>query len=236
MLKKMKLSVVIPVFNEIKFIDKCIKEVLSAKRFDLDLEIIISDNNSNDGTKEYLKKINNPLIKILFQETNYGKGSNIINAFKFVTGDIILIQDADLENSPEDYEDLLKPIINQRADVVFGNRFSGSKPFHVYSLAHYFVNRFVTFFFNILYNRSFSDVLTGYKVFNSNVLKKVNLISRGFDIETEITSKIVKISDIRIYEVGVSIYSRRYNEGKKVHWYHLFIILFSIIKWKLIKK
>jgi hypothetical protein len=87
-----------------------------------------------------------------------------------------------------------------------------------------------------LYNRSFSDVLTGYKVFNSNVLKKLNLISRGFDIETEITSKIVKISDIRIYEVGVSIYSRRYNEGKKVHWYHLFIILFSIIKWKLIKK
>ena len=229
----MILSVVIPVYNEINFIEECIDQVLNAKRLNLDLEIIISDNNSTDGTKEFLKSIRNPLIKVLFRDKNEGKGSNVINALNNVKGDIVIIQDADLEYSPKEYENILEPILNNSADVVYGTRFSRSKPFHVYSFVHLAVNKIITTIVNIFFNKSFSDVLTGYKVFKFDALKNLNLKSKSFDIDTELTIKLIK-KKLRIYEVPIAIYSRNYSQGKKIYWYHFFTLIFSIIKWRVI--
>jgi len=231
--KKKKISILIPVYNEFRYIKTCIENILEQKFDNFDFEIIVSDNNSDDGTKKILNKIENEKVKIFFQEHNLGKGSNIKNALKYISGDYVLIQDADLEYSPLDYNDLFSAVYNQKADVVFGTRFARAKYFHVFTFIHLLANKIITFLINILYNKSFSDVLTGYKLIRADIITQLNLRSNNFDIDTEITCKISKLKNIKIFEVPISINSRTYDEGKKIHWWHLFLLIFSIVKWRI---
>ena len=228
-----KLSVLIPVYNEEKTIKKCIDRVLSANTLKMDLEIIVSDNNSTDGTKEILKSIKDPRVKLLFKEKNEGKGSNIKNALSQATGDIILFQDADLEYSPESFEDLLNPFFQNEADVVYGSRLTKSKPTRIMGFPNYVGNMVITFIANFLYNKIFSDIATGYKVFKKDIIKNLNITADGFEIEPEITAKISKMKDLKIYEVPISIDSRGYDEGKKVRWWHFFTYVYHLLKWRI---
>ncbi len=230
-----KVSIIIPVYNEKKTIQKCLNKVLSTNIYDFEKEIVISDNNSNDGTKEILKNLNYSNVKILFREINEGKGANIINAINHVSGDIVIMQDADLEYSPDDYEDLVRPFIKYDADVVYGTRLTGAKEFRVLGLPNFIGNKLLTWSANFLYSKTFSDIETGYKVFKASLLKEMNLISKGFEIETEMTSKISKNKNLIIFETPITIFSRTYDEGKKVRWWHFFTSLYSLLKWRFIK-
>ena len=170
------LSVIIPVFNEKNTIEKCINRVISANTCGLELEIIISDNNSTDGTKEILQKIKDKKIKILYKSKNTGKGANMKNGLREASGDIILFQDADLEYAPENYPDLLKPILDNHADVVYGSRLTRAKLVKIVGFPNYIGNKIFTFFFNFLFNTIFTDIATGYKVFKK-ILSKVSKLS-----------------------------------------------------------
>ena len=227
-----KVSIIIPVYNKKKTIQKCLDKVLSTKIYDFEKEIVISDNNSNDGTKELLKNLNHSNVKILFRETNEGKGANIINAISHVSGDIVIMQDADLEYSPDDYEDLVRPFIKYDADAVYGTRLTGAKEFRVLGLPNFLGNKLLTWSANFLYSKTFSDIETGYKVFRTSLLKEMNLVSKGFEIETEMTSKISKNKNLIIFETPITIFSRTYDEGKKVRWWHFFTSLYSLLKWR----
>ena len=229
-----KLSVLIPVYNEEKTIKKCIDRVLSANTLKMDLEIIVSDNNSTDSTKEILKSIKDPRVKLLFKEKNEGKGSNIKNALSQATGDIILFQDADLEYSPESFEDLLNPFFQNEADVVYGSRLTKSKPTRIMGFPNYLGNIVITFIANFLYNKIFSDIATGYKVFKKDIIKNLNITADGFEIEPEITAKISKMKNLNIIEVPISIFSRSYEDGKKVRWWHFFTYLYHLLKWRFV--
>mgnify|MGYP001180229280 CR=1 FL=1 len=229
-----KLSVLIPVYNEEKTIKKCVERVLVAKILNMNLEVIISDNNSTDNTKEILKSIKDPRIKLLFKENNEGKGANIKNALNHATGDIVLFQDADLEYSPENFEDLLRPFFENEAEVVFGTRLSRAKTTRITGFPNYIANKIITFLANFLYNKIFSDISTGYKVFKKDIIKNLNITSNGFEIEPEITAKISKMKNLKIFEVPISIYSRNYDEGKKVRWWHFFTYLYHLLKWRII--
>ena len=229
-----KLSVLIPVYNEEKTIKKCVERVLVAKILNMNLEVIISDNNSTDSTKEILKSIKDPRIKLLFKEKNEGKGANIKNALNHATGDIVLFQDADLEYSPENFEDLLRPFFENEAEVVFGTRLSRAKTTRITGFPNYIANKIITFLTNFLYNKIFSDISTGYKVFKKDIIKNLNITSNGFEIEPEITAKISKMKNLKIFEVPISIYSRNYDEGKKVRWWHFFTYLYHLLKWRII--
>ncbi len=229
-----KLSVLIPVYNEEKTIKKCVERVLVAKILNMNLEVIISDNNSTDNTKEILKSIKDPRIKLLFKENNEGKGANIKNALNHATGDVVLFQDADLEYSPENFEDLLRPFFENEAEVVFGTRLSRAKTTRITGFPNYIANKIITFLTNFLYNKIFSDISTGYKVFKKDIIKNLNITSNGFEIEPEITAKISKMKNLKIFEVPISIYSRNYDEGKKVRWWHFFTYLYHLLKWRII--
>ena len=229
-----KLSVLIPVYNEEKTIKKCVERVLVAKILNMNLEVIISDNNSTDNTKEILKSIKDPRIKLLFKEKNEGKGANIKNALNHATGDVVLFQDADLEYSPENFEDLLRPFFENEAEVVFGTRLSKAKTTRITGFPNYIANKIITLLANFLYNKIFSDISTGYKVFKKDIIKNLNITSNGFEIEPEITAKISKMKNLKIFEVPISIYSRNYDEGKKVRWWHFFTYLYHLLKWRII--
>ena len=229
-----KLSVLIPVYNEEKTIKKCVERVLVAKILNMNLEVIISDNNSTDNTKEILKSIKDPRIKLLFKENNEGKGANIKNALNHATGDVVLFQDADLEYSPENFKNLLRPFFENEAEVVFGTRLSRAKTTRITGFPNYIANKIITFLTNFLYNKIFSDISTGYKVFKKNIIKNLNITSNGFEIEPEITAKISKMKNLKIFEVPISIYSRNYDEGKKVRWWHFFTYLYHLLKWRII--
>jgi len=211
-----KLSVLIPVYNEKNTIRECIESVLNARIKNLDLEVIISDNNSIDGTKEILKSFNDERIKVLFRNENNGKGANIKNALNEASGDLILFQDGDLEYSPNDYEVLLEPFFLYQADVVYGSRLTRAKATNIIGFPNYIANILVTFLMNLLFNKIFTDIATGYKVFKKDIIKNMNIKSDGFEIEPEITAKISKNKNIKIFEVPITINSRKYEEGKKV--------------------
>ena len=227
-----KLSVLIPVYNEKNTIKDCLDAVLKADIGSLDLEVIISDNNSNDGTKEILSKINDPRVKILYRERNNGKGANIKNALKEANGDLILFQDGDLEYSPNDYIDLIEPFLKFNADVVYGSRLTRAKATSIVGFPNYIGNILFTFLTNMLFNKIFTDIATGYKVFKKDIIKDLEIISDGFEIEPEITAKISRNKNIKIFEVPISINSRGYAEGKKVKWWHFFTYIYCIIKWR----
>ena len=230
-----KLSVLIPVYNEKSTIESCLDAVLNAEIGDLELEVIISDNNSSDGTKEILSKIKNQKVKILYRKNNDGKGANIKNALKEATGDLILFQDADLEYSPRDYLDLLEPFYRFNADVVFGSRLTRAKATSIVGFPNYMGNIILTFFANFLFNKIFTDIATGYKVFKKEIIKNLEICSNGFEIEPEITAKISKNMKIKIFEVPITINSRGYSEGKKVRWWHFFTYLYHFTKWRFVK-
>jgi len=227
-----KLSVLIPVYNEKNTIKNCLHEVLKADIGSLDLEVIISDNNSIDGTKEILSRINDPRVKILYRDKNNGKGANIKNALKEASGDLILFQDGDLEYSPNDYIYLIEPFYKFNADVVYGSRLTRAKATSITGFPNYIGNILLTFLINLIFNKIFTDIATGYKVFKKDVIKDLNIISDGFEIEPEITAKISRNKNIRIFEVPITINSRSYSEGKKVKWWHFFTYIYSIVKWR----
>ena len=179
-----------------------------------------------------MSKINDPRVKILFRERNNGKGANIKNALKEANGDLILFQDGDLEYSPTDYIDLIEPFLKFNADVVYGSRFTRAKVTSIVGFPNYIGNILFTFLTNMLFNKIFTDIATGYKVFRKDVIKDLEIISDGFEIEPEITAKISRNKNIKIFEVPISINSRSYEEGKKVKWWHFFTYIYSIIKWR----
>ena len=209
-----KISVVIPVYNEKNTIEKLISLVESQS---VVTEIILVDDSSTDGTAEVIKKYENSAkYKVFYHNINQGKGAALRTGFAKVSGDIVIVQDADLEYDPSDFCILLEPILSGKADVVFGSRFLGG-PHRVLYFWHYLVNIFLTLMSNILNNINLTDMEVCYKAFKTEVLKKIKLKSNRFGFEPEITAKVSKLK-VRIYEVPVKYYGRTYEEGKKIGW------------------
>ena len=230
--KLFKLSVIIPCYNEkntIKIILKRIVESLRNYQI-LNYEIIIVDDFSNDGTREILKKkINEEKLDIYFHDNNLGKGAAVQTALKNSSGDIILIQDADLEYDPRDYEKLLTPFFEANADVVYGSRFlGGGKYVRIHFFWHYLANKILTFICNLFINLNLTDMETGYKVFKSAVLKSVELKEKTFSFEPEVTIKLSK-KNYKFFEVPITYNGRSYEEGKKIGLKDAFIALKTII-------
>lgn len=210
----MRISVVIPVYNEVNTIEEIIRRV---REVPLEKEIIIIDDGSSDGTREKLERLEDGKIKVLYHKRNLGKGAALKTGFKNCQGEIVLIQDADLEYDPLEYQSLLEPIMKGLADVVYGSRLSGGRPQRVYLFWHKCGNCLLTLLTNILYNNTLSDMETGYKVFRKKVLDSFTINSNGFSVEPEITAKIFK-RNWRVYEIPISYYGRTYTEGKKITW------------------
>ncbi len=228
-----KLSVVIPVYNEVNTIEKVLERV-KAVHIPLEKEIIIVDDGSTDGTREKLSEIQraDPSLKIILHERNMGKGAALRTGFQHVTGQIVIIQDADLEYDPSEYPRLLGPILDGRADVVYGSRFLGGTTRRVTSFWHYMANKFLTFLSNMLMNLNLTDMETCYKVIRTDVLKRLNLRGNRFEIEPEITAKLARIG-CRIYEVPISYSGRDVSEGKKIKWKDGIAAIYYIVKFKL---
>ena len=225
----MKLSVVIPVYNEKNTIEEIISRV-QAVDVGIKKEIILVDDCSNDGTREILEKLTQDNIKVYFHSKNQGKGASLQTGFSKVEGDIILIQDADLEYDPREYSKLLEPILDGRADAVYGSRFLGD-PHRVLFFWHYVGNKILTTLSNITSNLNLTDMETCYKVFKREILDKITLKSKRFGIEPEITIKLAKMK-CRIYEVPISYSGRDYSEGKKIGWKDGVSAIFHIFKYK----
>ena len=226
----MKLSVVIPVFNEEKTIEETIKKV---QDIDIDKEIIIVDDCSTDKTRHIIENLKASNIKVLFHDKNSGKGRSLRTGFKHATGDIVIIQDADLEYDPEEYQRLIEPIVKGHADVVYGSRLSGGRPQRTYMFWHKMGNNFLTLLTDILYNTTLTDMETGYKVFKREVIENIDIKSKDFAVEPEITAKIFK-KKYRVYEIPISYYGRDYSEGKKIRWWHGIGAIWALIKYRFI--
>jgi glycosyltransferase involved in cell wall biosynthesis len=227
----MRVSVVIPCFNERETIESIIRAVRAAPV--TDMEIIVVDDCSTDGTVAVLKEKVEPLVaRVIYQSTNLGKGSALRAGFAAANGDVILIQDADLEYDPGDYPALLEPIVAGKADAVFGSRFIGARPHRVLYFWHMVGNRFLTLLSNMFTNLNLTDVETCYKVFRAPILKNLNLIENGFGFEVEVTAKLAK-AKCRIYEVGISYSGRTYDQGKKVNWKDGFYAIYAIVYYNL---
>jgi glycosyltransferase involved in cell wall biosynthesis len=227
----MLLSIVIPAYNEERFLPEVIRRVKEAP---YDKEIIVVDDASVDGTRKCLQGLNDAGgIKVVFHEKNAGKGAAVRSAIKIASGDIIVIQDADLEYDPKDYPKLLEPILEGNADVVYGSRFLGG-PHRVFYFRHYVGNQIVTLLSNILSDLNLSDVETGYKAFARKVFDGITIESNRFGFEPEITAKVAK-KGYRVYEVPVSYHGRSYNEGKKITWKDGVKALFTIVKYNLFR-
>mgnify|MGYP006427031199 CR=1 FL=1 len=228
-----KLSIIIPCYNEINTIEKVV-DAVKASQIDTK-EIIIVDDFSTDGTRSLLvSKSHSWVSKILFHEENQGKGAALKTGFKAATGDFIIVQDADLEYDPKEYPKLIKPILDDKADVVFGSRFAGGQAHRVVYYWHMIGNRFLTLLSNMLTNINLTDMETCYKVFKKEILDQIEIKENRFGFEPEITAKIAKL-DCRIYEVGISYYGRTYAEGKKIGWRDGFRAFYAIVKYNLFK-
>ncbi len=231
----MKLSIVIPVYNEIKTIEAILKKIEEVKLEHIEKEIILVDDFSTDGTRQLLQKMaKENRYRIYFSDKNRGKGASLRRGFKEAEGDIILVQDADLEYDPSEYSLLIGPILKGDADVVYGSRFITSFPHRVLYFHHYLANQFVTFVSNVFTGLNLSDMETCYKVFTKQALKQIlpNLKSDRFGIEVELTAQIAK-HKFRVYEVGISYRGRTYKEGKKINWKDGVAAIWHIIRFNL---
>lgn len=223
-----KLSVIIPVLNESETLPLIIKRI---QNLPYETEIIIVDDGSTDGTRGYLNQLDNPQIKAIMHESNQGKGAAVRSAQSKISGDYVLIQDADLEYQPEDYPNLLSPLLSGQADVVYGSRFIG--PHRAYYFWNFLGNKILNLLTNLLYNTILTDMECGYKVFKSEIFKKITIKSNRFDIEPELTAKIFKLN-LRVIEVPISYFGRSYNEGKKIKWKDFFPAVWALIKYRFV--
>jgi glycosyltransferase involved in cell wall biosynthesis len=227
----MKLSVIIPVYNE----EKTIRDIYNAVRsVEIEKEIILVDDCSTDGSGSILKELSEPGTRIITHEKNMGKGAALRTGFKNATGDIVIIQDADLEYDPSQYHKLIQPILEGKADVVYGSRFVTGDYRRVLFFWHMVGNKFLTLLSDMLTNLNITDMETCYKVFRREVLEKITIEENRFGFEPEITAKVAKLG-VRIYEVGISYSGRTYTEGKKIGWKDGFSALRCIIKYNLLR-
>ncbi len=248
----MRVSIVVPVFNERRFIGEVIRRVQAVEIPGAEKEVIIVDDASSDGTREILERLDEAVragapqvelegaddpvsardVRVLFQERNRGKGAALRRGFAEATGDVVIVQDADLEYHPREYEKLLQPIRDNVADVVYGSRFLGG-PHRVLYFHHYLGNTVLTLISNALTNLNLSDMETGYKVFRREVLEKLTIQQNRFGFEPEITAKVARLG-CRVYEVPISYYGRTYAEGKKVGWKDGLQAIYCVLRYNLL--
>lgn len=226
------LSVVMPVYNEKDTVLKIIDRVLKTGMVK---ELIVVDDFSGDGTRDALKGAGlDPRVKLFYHNKNSGKGAALRTGFQHVSGDVVVIQDADLEYDPAEFKDMMKPITDGVADVVYGSRLTGGKPQRVHLFWHKMGNSFLSLVTNFLYNSTLSDMETCYKMFKKEVISGISIRSNDFSVEPELTAKILKNKKLRVYEVPISYYGRTYAEGKKITWKHGFGAIAALIKYRFV--
>ncbi len=225
-----KLSVVVPVFNERNTLVEIVRRMRAVELPDgIEREIIVVDDGSDDGTRDVLRQIGDSTVRVVVHEQNRGKGAAVRTGFEIATGEYVLVQDADLEYDPEDWPRLLHPIIRGRARVVYGSRFTGERRNMLF--LHWIGNRFLSLTTNVLFNTTLSDMETCYKLIDRQLLEELQLTADRFDIEPEITAKILK-RGVRIYEVPISYAGREFEEGKKITWRDGFAALWTLVKYR----
>jgi len=234
------LSVIIPAYNEERTIKLILDEVTGLEIDGIEIDIVVVNDCSKDGTKslveDYINTHSGRAIRLIDQDKNKGKGAAIRRGIEEARGDYLVIQDADLEYDPQEFRDLLAPIQRGVADVVYGSRFMGSKPHRILFFWHSIGNRMLTFMSNLFNNLNLTDMETCYKMFRSDIIKKIYLRENRFGFEPEVTAKISRVPELRIYEVGISYYGRTYEEGKKINWKDGFRAIYCIVKYGLFNK
>ena len=229
----MKISLVIPVYNEEKYLSQILNKIIAVN---ISKEIIIVDDGSTDGTRKVIEdSLRKKVDKVIYHTFNQGKGAALRTGFQHATGDVVIIQDADLEYDPNEYSLLLQPILDGKADVVYGSRFMGHGPHRVLFFWHYLGNKLITVLSNMVTNLNMTDVETGFKVFKRDLLNKINLEEDRFGFEIEITIKLARLK-CRIYEMGISYWGRDYSEGKKITWKDGIKAIFCILNYGIFKK
>jgi glycosyltransferase involved in cell wall biosynthesis len=228
--KLRKLSVIVPVFNERNTLVEVLRRMRAVELPDsVDREIVVVDDGSNDGTREVLRQLGDSTVRVVMHENNRGKGAAVRTGFRQATGDYVLIQDADLEYDPEDWPRMLAPVLSGKARVVYGSRFTGERRNMMF--LHWVGNRFLSLVTNVLYNTTLSDMETCYKLVDRALLEKLDLHADRFEIEPELTAKILK-RGVRIYEVPISYTGREIDEGKKITWTDGFTALWTLVKYR----
>ena len=231
-MEKRVLSVVMPVYNEKNTISKIIDKVL---KLDMLKELIVVDDGSTDGTAKILKNLKyDDRVRLFRHNENMGKGAALRTGFQHVSGDVVAIQDADLEYDPNEFREMVKPIEEGLADVVYGSRLSGGRPQRVHLFWHRVGNDLLTFLTNLLYNSTLTDMETCYKMFKRVVIENIRIRSNGFSVEPELTAKILKNKNLKVYETPISYYGRTYAEGKKISWRHGLSALTTLVKYRFV--
>lgn len=229
-----RISILIPIYNEVRFLLTLLARVEEVDFCGLNKEIILVDDGSTDGTLDLLKPYETkPPYKVIYHPHNMGKGAALRTGIQHATGDIIVIQDADLEYDPKDYPELIQLILDGKADVVYGSRLTAGKPVRAFNVLHYFGNKLLTLITNILYNTTLTDMETCYKAFRTEVIKPIKIRSNRFDFEPEITAKVLK-QKIRLFEAPISYNGRNFEEGKKITWRDGIVAVWALLKYRFV--